>query len=55
MKQRPIGRLMDPHFSTHIPRVFTGEATHRRYSVGLLNFMCQYALANNDPAELQVR
>jgi flavin-dependent dehydrogenase len=50
-----LGRLLDPHFSTHIPRVFTGEAVNRRYSVGLLDFMCRHALADNDPDELRVR
>jgi flavin-dependent dehydrogenase len=48
------GRLFDPHFSTHIPRVFTGEATTRRYSVGLLDFMCEHGLVGNDPAPLRV-
>ena len=49
-----LGRLFDPHFSTHIPRVFTGEATTRRYSVRLLDFMCEHALLGNDPAPLRV-
>jgi hypothetical protein len=55
MRQRLLGGLMEPHFLTHLPRVFTGEATHRRYSVGLLNFMCEYGLARNDPSSLAVR
>ena len=46
---------MDFHFRKHLPRVFTGEATAASYSVGLLNFMCDYALYNNDPEELAVR
>jgi flavin-dependent dehydrogenase len=50
-----LGRLADPHFTTHMPRVFTGEATTRRYSVGLLNFMCERGLAGNDPSALEVR
>ena len=54
MRQTRLGGLMEPHFLTHMPRVFTGEATHRRYSVGLLNFMCRYGLARNDPAKLAV-
>jgi flavin-dependent dehydrogenase len=49
-----LGRLANPHFSTHVPRVFTGEATTRRYSVGLLNFMCERGLAGNDPSPLEV-
>ena len=55
VKGTALGKVLDPHFSTHIPRVFTGEATTGRYSVGLLNFMCEHGLAGNDPAELAVR
>lgn len=50
-----IGKMMDFHFAKHLPRVFTGEATTQRYSVGLLNFMCTYALVDNDPDDLAVR
>jgi hypothetical protein len=35
--------------------VFTGEATTRRYSVGLMQFMCRHGLLDNDPAELAIR
>ena len=49
------GRIMDPHFRRHFPRVVTGEATNSRYSTGLLDFMVKYALAGNDPTELAVR
>jgi flavin-dependent dehydrogenase len=55
VKDTFLGRLLDPHFTTHMPRVFTGEATTRRYSVGLLNFMCERGLAGNDPTALAVR
>ena len=51
----PIGRLLDFHFRTHMPRVFTGEATTRRYSIGLVDFMVAHALAGNDPRNLAVR
>jgi flavin-dependent dehydrogenase len=50
-----LGRVMNWHFETHLPRVFTGEATTRRYSRGLLHFMTQYGLARNDPSRLQVK
>ena len=50
-----LGRIMNWHFETHLPRVFTGEATTRRYSRGLLHFMTQYGLARNDPSRLQVK
>lgn len=50
-----LGRVMDPHFRKHLPRVFTGEATTKRYGVGLTDFMCRYGIAGNDPTELSVR
>ncbi|MEN8162021.1 MAG: tryptophan 7-halogenase, partial [Myxococcota bacterium] len=48
-------RFVDPHFQKHLPRVFTGESTTRRYSVGLLDFMVRWALTGNDPKPLAVR
>ena len=47
--------LLDPHFRKHLPRVFTGESTTRRYSMGLLDFMVRWALTGSDPAPLAVR
>ena len=38
-----------------MPRVFTGEATDSRYSMGIVDFMLKYGLAGNDPAEFAVR
>jgi flavin-dependent dehydrogenase len=49
-----FGRLLDPHFSTHFPRVFTGERTTNRYSLGLLSFMCRYSLGDKDPSRLRI-
>jgi flavin-dependent dehydrogenase len=49
------GRILEIHFGRHLPRVFTGEATTRRYSVGLMQFMCRHGLMDNDPAELAIR
>ncbi len=49
-----IGRLLDPHFQTHFPRVFTGEGTTNRYSLGLLSFMCEHGLGNRRPEELRI-
>jgi len=49
------GRILEIHFGRHLPRVFTGEATTRRYSVGLMQFMCRHGLLENDPAELAIR
>jgi flavin-dependent dehydrogenase len=51
----PWGRLMDFHFRKHLPRVFSGESSTSRYSVGLVDFMCKHALLDNDPAELAIR
>jgi flavin-dependent dehydrogenase len=50
-----IGRLIQPHLNTHLPRVFTGEATTRRYSFGLLSAMCRHALGADDPSRLAIR
>ena len=47
--------LVDPHFRKHLPRVFTGESTTRRYSMGLLDFMVRFALTGSDPRPLAVR
>lgn len=51
----PWGRLLDLHFRKHLPRVFSGESSTSRYSVGLVDFMCRHALLDNDPAELAIR
>jgi flavin-dependent dehydrogenase len=55
MRTRLPGRMLDFHFRKHMPRVFTGESTTRRYSVGLLDFMTRHGLAGNDPQQLAVR
>jgi hypothetical protein len=47
--------LVDPHFRKHLPRVFTGESTTKRYSTGLLDFMVRWALFGTDPQPLRVR
>jgi flavin-dependent dehydrogenase len=50
-----IGRTTDFHFRKHMPRVFTGEASDSRYSMGVVDFMLKYGLAGNDPSEFQIR
>ena len=50
-----FGRRVDFHFRKHMPRVFTGEASDSRYSMGMVDFMLKYALAGNDPSEFQIR
>jgi hypothetical protein len=55
MRDRFPWNLVDFHFRTHVPRVFTGESTTRRYSIGLVDLMARYALAGIDPQALAVR
>jgi flavin-dependent dehydrogenase len=47
--------ILNRHFGRHMPRVFTGEATRSRYSVGLVDFMVKYGTYGHDCAELAVR
>ncbi|MEZ5965242.1 MAG: tryptophan 7-halogenase [Planctomycetota bacterium] len=53
-RRRVVGRLLNLHFSRHFPQLFTGDATLRRYSSWLLEFMCKRGLAKRDPALLRV-
>lgn len=55
VRETPLGKVANFHLAKHLPRVFTGEATTARYSVSLLDFMCNHALVDNDPDELAVR
>jgi flavin-dependent dehydrogenase len=55
MAENWIGKLVSPHASKHLPRIFTGEATTKTYSRKLLDFMIQHALLEHDPRELMVR
>ena len=55
VRNTALGWVLDFHLRKHMPRIFTGEGTTRPYSLGLLEFMVQYGLANNDPALLEVR
>ena len=47
--------ILNRHFGRHMPRVFTGEATRSRYSVGLVDFMVKWGTYGHDCAELSVR
>ena len=49
-----VGKLMDFHFRKHMPRIFTGENATHPYSLGLIQFMVNHALAGNDPDELRI-
>ncbi|HXC50642.1 MAG TPA: NAD(P)/FAD-dependent oxidoreductase [Candidatus Limnocylindrales bacterium] len=48
-------KVVNRHFGRHMPRVFTGEATRSRYSVGLVDFMVKWGTYGHDCAELRVR
>lgn len=54
VRHTPVGRLLDPHFRKHFPRIFTGENTANPYSMGLIRFMVEHGLAGNDPDELRI-
>ena len=43
-----IGRIINPHASKHLPRVFTGESTNRFYDRFLLDLVMKHALAFDD-------
>jgi hypothetical protein len=49
------GKLMNFHLQKHLPRVFSGEASTSRYSVGLIDFLCKHALLDNDPADSAIQ
>jgi flavin-dependent dehydrogenase len=49
-----IGRLVNPHASKHLPRVFTGESITRRYDRWLLDFMVEHALDAPKLEELRI-
>jgi len=50
----PLGKLMDPHMTKHITKIFTGEAGKGSYSSRLLAFMTTYGIYGHDTAELRV-
>lgn len=54
MAENVIGKLVSPHASKHLPRIFTGEATSKTYSRKLLDFMIEHALLDHDPRDLAV-
>ncbi len=49
-----VGRLIYPHVSKHLPRIFTGEATRGFYSLWLLDFMIAHALGDPDLSGLRI-
>jgi flavin-dependent dehydrogenase len=55
VRQTFLGKLTNKHMESHLPRIFTGEATTSRYNSALLNFMIEYSIRGNDPREFEVR
>jgi len=55
VRQTLLGKLTNRHMETHLPRIFTGEATTSRYNSGLLDFMIEHAISGNDPSQFEVR
>jgi hypothetical protein len=55
VRDTPVGKLLDFHFRKHMPRIFTGENATHPYSLGLVQFMVTYGLAQNDPDALRIR
>ena len=54
MRRTPPGKLMNWHFSKHMPRIFTGEDVTNPYSLGLVEFMTRYAIWGEDPSLLEI-
>jgi hypothetical protein len=50
-----IGRLVNPHITTRVSRILTGESTTGAYSPRLLDFLLKRALRNEGPRELRIR
>jgi flavin-dependent dehydrogenase len=55
VRETLLGKLTNRHMESHLPRIFTGEATTSRYNSALLDFMIRHALAGNDPSLFGVR
>lgn len=51
----PVGKLLAPHISKHMARIFTGAAVRSRYSLGLLKLLATHGLRNLDPNDLRIR
>ena len=55
VRQTLLGKLTNRHMESHLPRIFTGEATTSRYNSALLDFMIGNAIGGNDPSSFEVR
>jgi len=54
VRQTFVGKLTNRHMESHLPRIFTGEATTSRYNSALLDFMIHNAITGNDPRQFEV-
>ncbi len=55
IRRTRVGKLLDFHFRKYMSRIFTGENTTNRYSLGLVGFMAKYGLPPGcDPSELRI-
>jgi flavin-dependent dehydrogenase len=50
-----IGRRINPHVTTRVSRILTGESTTGPYSPRLLDFLVEHALRVGDPGALRIR
>ena len=55
LKGNPIIRLLTPHISKHMGRIFSGAASTSNYSLGLLRFGMKNGLRGEDPREMAVQ
>lgn len=47
-------KLLFPHMSKHLGRIFGGAASNSAYSIGLLRFAMKYGLEDENPDDLKV-
>jgi hypothetical protein len=55
MKGNPVIKLLTPHISQHMGRIFSGAASTSNYSLGLLRFGMKNGLRGEDPRDMAVR
>jgi hypothetical protein len=55
LKGNPVIKLLTPHISRHMGRIFSGAASTSNYSLGLLRFGMKNGLRGEDPREMAVR
>ena len=53
-RSRSFGRLVNRHVSKHVAGIFTGEATNRRYSRWVTEFLMTHALGEQDLGPLRI-